>query len=182
MKLGSSDVPALMEDLERAVSEMKAALAGEAAGWTRGPAGRWTAGQHAAHLAMSLEIGAERCEQAAAEVRRGALGPRPRRGLAQGFVVRMLMRDPFPRGGKANPSTTPGPTPSREAVFARLDSACARFGALARSLGPEEREKLWIGNYYRERRGWHYRLFEILRVETNHTRHHTKLALAAARS
>ena len=182
MKLDSSHVPALMEDLERAVSEMKSALGSDPAGWTHGAAGKWTAGQHAAHLSMSLETGIDRLERAAAELRRGALGPRPRRGILQGFVVGMLMRDPFPRGGRATAATTPGPTPSRESVFVRLDGACARFGALVRDSSPEERERIWIQNYYREWRGWHYRLFELLRIEANHTRHHTKLALAAAKA
>ena len=180
MKLDSSHVPALMDDLDAALSEMKTALG--PALWTRAPAGKWSAGQHAEHIAQSLEAPLERFERAARDLRQGTLGPRPHRGIAQALVLRLLMREPFPKGGKAAPFATPGPTPSREAIFARLDSACERFRALIQDLSPEERERIWAINPFMEKRGWHYRLFENLRVQATHTRHHTRLAVATARA
>ena len=182
MKLDSSHVPALMYDLESAVREMKAALEAHAGAWTRAPAGRWSPGQHAEHIARSLEEPVERFEQAARELRRGALGPRPHRGIAQALMIRLLMREPFPRGGKAAPFARPGPALAREAVFARLDAACARFRRLVEDLSPEERERVWVINPFMEKRRWHYRLFEVLRVEAGHARHHLRAAVAAARA
>jgi hypothetical protein len=60
-----------------------------------------------------------------------------------------------PKGGKAAPFATPGPTPSHEAVFARLDGACARLRALIQELSSEERERIWAINPFMEKRGWH---------------------------
>jgi hypothetical protein len=182
MKLDHSQVPALMDDLDAAVSEMKAALGGDPAGWTRAPAGKWSAGQHVEHVVMSMEVPLERFEQAARDLRQGTLRPRPHRGLAQALVLRLLMREPFPKGGKAAPFADPGPTTSREAMFARLEAARARFRALVQDLSAEERERIWVISPFMEKRGWHYRLFEILRVQTTHTRHHTRLAVAGAKA
>lgn len=181
MKLDSSHVPGLLDDLDRAVAEMKAALGADAATWTSGRPGKWNSGQHAEHIARTLEGTVERFEQAAARLRENALARRPWRSPPEALMVWLLMRDPFPRGGRAPSFVQPGPTPSRESVFARLDGAAAGLRALAQGLGAEERERLWALNPFMDRFGWHYRLFEILRVQANHTRHHTKLALEGAR-
>ena len=179
MKLDSSHLPALMDDLDAAISEMKGALG--AAIWARAPAGKCSAGQHAEHVAQSLEAPLEGFERAARDLRQGTLGPQPHRGLAQSLVLRLLMREPFPKGGKAAPFATPGPTPSREAVFSRLDGARARLRTLIQQLSPEERERIWAINPFMEKRRWHYRMFEMVRVQATHTRHHTRQAVAAAR-
>jgi DinB family protein len=181
MKLDSSHVPALMDDVDAAAAELKAAMERTAAGWTRAPAGKWSAGQHVEHLVKSMEEPLERLRRAAAELKRGSLGPRPHRGLIQALVMRLLMREPFPKGGKAAPFAVPGPTPAREALFARFDQARAGVRALALELSPEERERIWIINPFQEKRRWHYRLYELLRIQAGHIRHHMRLAVATAK-
>jgi hypothetical protein len=182
MKLDNSHLPVLLDDMDAAFSALKTALSADPAGWTRAPAGKWSPGQHAEHLALSLEEPLKRLEQSLHELRQGALGPRPNRGIAQALVIRMLMRDPFPRGGKAAPFARPGPTPSRESVFARIDAGRARLRKIVESLTPEERERLWLFNPFMEKRGWHYRLFELVRIQATHTRHHTRQVVAASRN
>jgi hypothetical protein len=177
MKLDHTRIPSLLDDLDRAVSEMKDALGADAATWASGRPGKWTSGQHAEHIAKTLDGTGHRFEAAAAELREGRLGGRPWRSPPEAFVVWMLMRDPFPRGGRAPAFVLPEPTPSRQSVFARLDAARARLRAMVESLSDEQRARLWAPNPFMDRYGWHYRLFEILRVQANHTRHHTKLAL-----
>src|SRR5688572_26232003 len=114
MKLDSSHLPALLDDLDVALEEMKAELALDPASWARAPAGGWSAGQHVEHVAKSLEAMVERFERSADELRRGSLGSPPRRGLLQSFAMRLLMREPFPKGARAQEFVTPGPTLSRE--------------------------------------------------------------------
>jgi hypothetical protein len=180
MRLDHSRLPALLDDLEAAVREMKAALGDDGAAWTRAPAGKWTPGQHVEHVAKNLEVMAERFETGARELREGRLAPPPRHGFLEGLFVRLLMREPFPRGGRAPDFVSPGPTCSRDAIFRRLDAGAARHRALCDRLTPEERERIWIVNPFMEARRWHYRLFEAVRVQTTHARHHTRLAREAA--
>lgn len=180
MKRNSSDLPALLDDFGAAVAEMKSALGGDLA-WTRAPAGKWSAGQHADHVAKSIDSMVERFETNAEELRRGTLRNRPGRGLLQSFVIRMLMREPFPKGAKTQEFVAPGPTASRDAVFRHLDEGVRRFREVSDRLTPDERERIWIINPFMEKRGWHYRLFEAVRVQTTHARHHMRLALQAAR-
>ena len=182
MKLDSSHLPGLLDDMDAAFAAMKSSLSADPAGWARGPAGKWTAGQHADHVALSLEEPLQRLELAVHELRQGTLGPPPRRGIAQALVIRMLMREPFPRGGKAAPFARPGPTPSRESVFARLDAGRARLRRVVESLTPEERERVWLINPFMEKRRWHYRLPEMVRIQATHARHHARQAVAAARA
>jgi len=179
MKYDASHIPMLLDDLEAAVSEMKSALGGDAAAWARAAAGRWSAAQHAEHIALNLEETAAGFERCAEDLRHGRLGSRPRRWPLQALAVRVFMREPFPRGGKAPRFVQPGPAPARDSVFERLDRGVARYRALCASLTPELRERAWIVSPYR--RPWHYRLFEMIRVQTTHARHHTRLAAEAAK-
>lgn len=180
MKLDGSRLPALLDDLEAAVGEFPSALGGDAASWARSPQGKWSAGQHTEHVAFSLEVMCDRFEASLLELRAGRLAPRPRRGPLEALVVLVFMREPFPKGGKAPRVATPGPAPSREAVFERLDRIMPRLRALCAQLTPEERDRVWIQNPFIETRRWHYRLFELVRVETTHARHHRRQAVAAA--
>ena len=106
---------------------MKLAFAADPASWARGPAGKWTVGQHADHVATGLEIMVDRFEKSAEALRQSGIGLRPKRGLAQRILLWMLMREPFPRGGKAPDFARPGPTLSRESVFARIDEVPPAF-------------------------------------------------------
>ena len=63
MKLDNSHLPVLLDDMDAAFSALKTALSADPAGWTRAPDGKWSAGQHAEHLALSLEEPLKRLEQ-----------------------------------------------------------------------------------------------------------------------
>lgn len=68
-----------------------------------------------------------------------------------------------------------------DAAAAELDRARAELRMLVQELSPEERERIWIINPFQEKRRWHYRLFELLRIQAGHIRHHMRQALTAAR-
>ena len=181
MKLDSGSVPALLDDYDAAILEMKSALPAEPADWVRAPQGKWSAGQHAEHVAKSSEAFVTGFERGVEQMRNGELGLRPWRPPHQRFVMWLLMREPFPKGGKAAAFSMPGPVTTRETVFRRLEAAAARYRALNASLQPSQRERLWIVNPFRPYGRWHYRFFEALRVDANHVRHHTRLGVQAAR-
>jgi len=182
MKLDATRLPELLDDLDAAVREARAAFAVETAEWTRGPAGKWTAGQHMAHVGVVLLHTAGDFENAAAEMAAGRLGPRPWRDPLQALAIRFLTRERFPRGGRTPPIAEPGPTPSREQAFARIEQGAARHRALAERLSPDERRRIWIWNPVVPQLRWHYTLPEMVRVHASHTRHHVRLAQEAARS
>ncbi len=182
MKLDGSRLPALLDDLEAAVREFRTIFENDASGWSRGPSGKWTAGQHADHVAVVLALVAGNFEVAADQLRQGTIGPRPWRDPLQALAVWVLTREPFPRGGKAPDFAAPGPTPSRDQVFARMAEGAARHRAVAEPLSPEQCDRLWIWNPFAPKLRWHYTLPEMVRVHATHTRHHLRLAKAAAES
>ena len=182
MKLDGAHVPALIDDLEAAVREAKAAFGTESGGWTRAPAGKWTAGQHLAHVGLALGLSADRFEEALAAHEASTLGPRPWRDPIQALAMRVLTGERFPRGAKTPSVCEPGPTASREQTFARIDQGATRLRAVAERVLAADRERVWIWNPYAPRLKWHYTLPEILRVQASHVRHHTRMALEAAGS
>jgi len=182
MKLDSSRLPALLDDMNAALREMREHFERDASGWSRGPAGKWTAGQHVEHVVHVLALTATGLERAAEELQAGRLGTRPWRDPLQALFVALVTREPFPSGGKALKATQPGPTPSREQVFPRLAEGMARHRALAERVSPEDADRIWIWNPFVPKLRWHYRLPEIIRVHATHTRHHFRLAQKASRT
>lgn len=167
------NVPALGEDLEAAVRELMEPMERDPALWTRGFPGKWTAGQHAAHVAAALSLTADSLEANAARLAEGRL-PRPRRGLLQRLFVRMIVgRGRLPRGGRSPRATVPEAAPSPVAVRDQLAREVARHRGVGARLGVEDRDRLWVPNPFLRR--WSYRYPELLRMHAVHARHHAAL-------
>ena len=180
MKLDAARLPALIDDLDAAAREARAAFASESAGWSRGPVGKWTAGQHLAHAAIMLDTGAGKFEEAERALAAGTLAAKPWRDPIQALVMHMLTRERFPRGGRAPAFGVPGPTGSREQTLAQLDQGAARLRALTQRLPAADAGRIWIWNPYAPQMRWHYTLPEMLRVQASHIRHHLRMAREAA--
>jgi hypothetical protein len=179
VRLHGARLPGLLDDLDAALRELTAPFAREAAGWDRGPEGKWSAGQHVEHVGRILAVGADALERAASDLRRGDLPHRPWRDPIQALFVRVVTRE-FPRGARAPKPTLPAPTPDRERTLALVAQGAVRHRALAESLTEAERDRLWIWNPYAPRLRWHYTLPEIVRVQATHARHHARSVVEAA--
>ena len=165
---------ALAADLDQAVGAMSAQFDRDPTLWSRGRPGKWTAGQHADHLALCLADTADAFERRRAELRAGTLGPVPRRGILHRLWVGLVIgRGCLPRGGRTPRRLEAGPGPERPATLARLARGVARHRALGAGLSAEERDRLWAPNPFLPR--WHYTLPEIVRMHAVHVRHHARL-------
>ena len=173
MRASGDEFPALADDLDRAVEEV-AAAAQDATVWERGRPGRWTVGQHTAHVVIVLARTAELFEEAERGLRAGTLPPPPtRRGPLQWMWVGMLAGKGFlPRGLKTASWAVPLQRPPREPALAALRQGSERHRRVGGRLSAAERDRLWIVNPFRAR--WHYRLPEMVRVHAVHARHHAK--------
>lgn len=170
----------LLSDMEAAAREFIDRFERMSGLWDLAPARGWTPGEHADHLANTHMIFADHFESAMRDLENDRLPPRPRRGLLQGFVVRMLTGKKFPRGGRAISAAQPGPAPDRSATLARLRGEVARYRALVERLPPADLDCVWVQNPMVKFR-WHYTLPEVLRVHACHTRHHLLLVEEIAR-
>ena len=173
MRYTADQLPALLDDMDSALLEMTAPFRRDAALWTR-PAGKWTAGQHAEHIAKTLALTAAELGESERRMRTRELPPVPWRGPLQALAVRLLTSEGFPRGGKAPPSVAPGGAPDAAAVLGAIDEGGRRHRDLANRLSAEERARLWFRNPFVPLR-WHYTLAEIVRVHATHTRHHMRI-------
>lgn len=163
----------LMADLDAALRDLALAVDREPALWSRGLPGKWTAGQHVAHLGITMDAAALPLEDRAHLLKRGELPPCPRRGFLQSvWVFVAVRRGKLPRGGKTLPMFVPEPSPDREATLKGLRTASERHRAVGGRLTPDERDRLWIPNPFHPR--WHYTYPEMLRVHAVHARHHAK--------
>lgn len=161
----------LLADLDLALAELEGVADQR---WDRGVPGKWTGGEHVAHIAVTMAESAEILEKAEALRRAGFLPPRPRRGPMQWLWVHLVIAPGrLPRGGKTAARFVPGGQPKRGDTLRELHGLVARHRVLTQSLSPAERERLWIPNPFLPR--WHYTLPEILRVHAVHARHHAKL-------
>lgn len=161
----------LLADLDAALAELERAAD---RGWERGIPGKWTAGEHVAHIATTMAEAADTLEKAASLHRAAFLPRRPRRGPTQWLWVHLVIAPGrLPRGGKTAARFVPASHPAREATLRALHDAAARHRSLTESLSAPERNQLWIPNPFLPR--WHYTLPEILRVHAVHARHHAKL-------
>lgn len=165
-----------LADMEAAAAEFIAWLQSYPEAWNRGPAGKWTAGQHAEHLAIMHALTADLYDAAADAYEAGKLPPVPRRGLIEKLGVHLLAQSKkFPRGGRAIPRAEPGSELDPTTTIARLRTEVARYRPLVARLGRVGLERVWINNPFIKLK-WHYRLPETMRVHAQHTRHHALLA------
>lgn len=163
----------IWDELDTGVRELAAAAASDSRVWDRGPRGKWTAGQHAAHVGVVMTQTASAFEVAEEALRAGTLPPPPLRGLLQKLMVKMLAENgAMPRGAKTVPSAYPPERPAAAATLDALRRDAERHRVIGARLSAEDRERLWIANPIRP--VWHYRLCEMMRVHAVHARHHRK--------
>lgn len=163
----------LVADLARAVDELTARLERDPALWNRGRPVKWTAGQHAEHLAEALELMIALFEDSAIRMAAGELSDAPVRGPLQALFFAVIVRPGWmPRGGAAIEKTLPSDAPVRDEVLRRLRQAPGRYQALGEGLEATERDRLWIRNPFMTRMHWHYSLPEAVRIQAVHVRHH----------
>jgi uncharacterized protein DUF1569 len=164
----------LMAELDASVREVLAAVDREPVLWNRSLPGKWTAGQHLSHLAITVNATVTPFEERLPLLRRGELPPHPRRGMLQSMWVFMVVRrGKLPRGGRTPRPFEAGPSPNRDATLGALRNGVERHRAIGSSLTLDERDRLWVPNPFHPR--WHYTLPEMVRVHAVHVRHHTKL-------
>ena len=163
-----------MAELDAAVRDLVSLVASDPSRWTRGRPGRWTAGEHTAHLLIALTATADAFERSLQRALDGSLPPVPRRGPVQWlWVTYLVKRGTMPRGVRTPPRFEPGAGPDRAQTLERLGREVERHRALGARLTPAQRDLLWVRNPFLPR--WHYRLPEMVRVHTVHVRHHLKL-------
>lgn len=163
----------LMGDLVAAVDEFDHLLRRDGALWTRRLPRKWTAGQHAEHVARGLTVTADALESSEALRRAGTLGRRPMRGpLQMMFVIMVVNLGKFPRGARAPKVIVPAAHPDRPEVLASLPREVERHRALGAGLSAADRDRLWIRNPFMK--GWHYTFPEVLRMQAVHVRHHAR--------
>src|SRR5262245_15531319 len=155
MQLTAEQVPALLEEMERAIREFTADLERDPARWDQRQAGKWSPGQHGDHVARMLALSAERLEESADKLRGGALGKRPWRDPLQAYFMGLVTREPFPKGGRSPKHGRPVDTPERGPTLRRIAEGAARHRDFALGLTPEERERIWFWNPF-IRLPWHY--------------------------
>lgn len=161
----------LLASLDAALAELERAADPR---WERGIPGKWTAGEHVAHIAATMTEAIEMFDKAGSLHRAGFLPRRPSRGPMQWLWVHLVIAPGrLPRGGKTAARFVPANHPSREPTLRALHDAAARHRTLTQSLSAPERDQLWIPNPFLPR--WSYTLPEILRVHAVHARHHAKL-------
>ena len=174
MTLTGGDFTPLCADLDAALGELASAAERAPDLWTRGRPGKWTAGQHVAHVGVSMTVMADAFEVAEPALRAGSLPPPPPRGFLQSLFVRFVVEQGhMPMGGKAVTASLPPDRPERDATLGALRRDAGRLRALGERLSPAECHRLWISNPFRT--SWHYRLPESVRVHAVHARHHAKM-------
>jgi len=170
----------LWSELDQSVCAIAAVMEPDPSLWERGRPGKWTAGQHVAHVSVIMSKTAPAFESALQSLRAGTLPPPPRRGLVQKLVIKLLAeKGTMPRGAKAARSTYPPDRPLMRETLEALRRDAERHRVVGSPLSAAERDVLWIHNPVRP--VWHYRLPEMVRVHAVHLRHHRKLIDEIAR-
>jgi hypothetical protein len=163
-----------MSELDRAAGDMIAFAEAEPARWTRGRVGKWTVGQHAAHIVISLADTARAFEERLPRVLDGTIDPAPRRGLLQRmWVGRVVGRGTLLRGGRTPRRLEAPARPDLPETLDGLRREIERHRAVGHILTAPQRDRLWIPNPFLPR--WHYTLVEMIRANAVHVRHHLAL-------
>jgi hypothetical protein len=170
----------LCGDLDAALGKLIEIATREPRFWERGRPGKWTAGQHVAHVAINLARTADLFERAAGAMRAGTLPAPPRRDLLQRLFFRVVVNGgTMPRGARTVEWAVPGDAPEREATLRSIGREAGRHRQIGEPLGERCRD-LWIVSPYITR--WHYRLPEMVRMHAVHARHHRRLVEEAVRA
>jgi hypothetical protein len=158
-----------MAELDRAVSDLIAVAA--AGPWERARPPKWSAGQHAAHIAITLAATAQEFEHSVPRVLDGTIGAVPRRGPLESLWIWMFVQRGFlPRGGRTPRRFEAAPAPDPDATLDDLRRGVERHRAVGHLLTAAQRDRLWIPSPFIAR--WHYRLVEMVRAHAVHARHH----------
>jgi hypothetical protein len=159
-------------ELDRAVSELIAQA--EPGRWMRSRPRKWTVGQQAAHVAITMAITAQAFEEALPRVLDGSIGPVPRRGPIESLWVWMFVELGFlPRGARTPRRFEPAADPGLEGTIDDLRRGADRHRAVGHLLTAAQRDRLWIRSPFIHR--WHYGLVEMVRAHAVHARHHLAL-------
>jgi hypothetical protein len=170
----------LLDDFQAALSELAAIFEKDPGAWIRGKPGKWAAGQHAAHAAITLRLFSEPLEKQIEAERAGRLGDRPQRSLPEGLFAHFVIRKGWmPRGMPTIPAAVPAELPPREPTLASLRTEGERYRRIAASVPGGRADRIWVGTPFRK--GFHYSLPEVVRLQAVHVRHHAALAREAAR-
>ncbi len=173
MRMIGANTGALLDDMDAALRDLTSPLERDPQLWTRGYPGKWSAGQHADHVARGLRVTADLLERSEEVLREGRLGKRPARGPLQALFVGIVVGGGhFPRGGKAPEVIVPATRPDRAEVLEEIARGAERHRALAGRLSVEDRDRLWIRNPFLTR--WHYTFPEEVRMQAVHARHHAR--------
>ena len=163
-----------MAELDRAVDDLIALAEAEPARWPRARPGKWSAGQHVEHLAITLTITAGEFEARVPVVLDGTIPSVPRRGMLERLWVALLVGRGFmPRGGRTPRPFEPPAGTDPEQTLDRVRRGVERHRAVGHILTAAQRDRLWIANTFMKR--WHYTLVEMVRAHAVHTRHHMAL-------
>ena len=141
--------------------------------WSRAKPGKWTAGQHVDHVAVTMGLSADALEEREPMLRAGTLRARPRRGLLQSLWIQLVVKSgKIPRGGRAPEKFLPAASPEPEATLEKIRRLFERHRAVGAALSADDRDRLWIRNPFLPR--WQYTLPEVIRVHAVHARHHAR--------
>ena len=177
MDMKGANFDALADDMDAGLRELTAPVERDPSLWTRGVAGKWSAGQILDHVAKALEVTAHALERRELELREGTLPRRPGRGPLQALFVGMVVgAGKLPSGGKAPKVILPSEHPEQGDVLQRIARGAARHRSLGERMDPDDRDRLWIPNPFLPR--WHYTLPEVVRMQAVHARHHAKQVTA----
>ena len=164
---------AIVTDLDHSVDAMIALLERDSALWTRRRPGKWTAGQHADHVAKALALMLPPIADSARRMAAGQLPKRPWRGPLQSlFFALVVTPGRIPRGGPAIPPTFPADAPVLAEVTRALREHAARYREAGAGLDSAARGRLWIPNPFMTWLRWQYSLPEAVHIQAVHVRHH----------
>ena len=165
---------AFMAELDRAVDDLVAFADADRSRWERSRPGKWSVGEHAAHVAITMTVTADAFEASLPRVLDGTIGPVPRRGPFESLWVWLFVQRGFlPRGARTPRRFEPQPRPRHAETLDRLRRQVERHRAVGHMLTAGQRDRLWIASPFVAR--WHYALVEMVRAHAVHARHHLAL-------
>jgi len=173
-KFGGERFDAIMAELDRAVDDLVAFAEADHSRWERSRPGKWSVGEHAAHVAVTMTVTADAFGERLPRVLDGTIGPKPRRGPLESLWAWLFVRrGVLPRGARTPRRFEPAPRPGLAETLDRLRRQVDRHRAVGHLLTTSQRDRLWITSPFITR--WHYGLVEMVRAHAVHARHHLAL-------